>query len=59
MYNNNKNSGKCLYKIEYNTIHLLPTGCKICFQDFLKIAPAGKNFVKLNLLSQVLCKSES
>lgn len=30
-----------------NTIHLLPTGSKIHFQDFFKIAPAGKNVRKV------------
>lgn len=35
------------YTRNYNTIHLLPTGCKIRFQDFFKIVPAGKNLCKV------------
>jgi hypothetical protein len=48
MYNK-KDYDTCLYKREYNTIHLLPTGYKILFQDFFKIVPDGKNLHKVEL----------
>lgn len=35
------------YTRDYNTIHLLPTGCKIRLHDFFKIVQAGKNLLKV------------